>query len=80
MTNDRLESSGLETSELSPVPVESRTSAREDRVNGRMKELMEASTDATLSRANENAISHRTSAYENAIERVAEAGHLRGWH
>ncbi len=52
----------------------------EDRVNGRMKELMEASTDATLSRANENAISHRTSAYEIAIERVAEAGHLRGWH
>jgi glutamate dehydrogenase (NAD(P)+) len=52
----------------------------EDRVSGRMKELMEASTDATLSRANENAISHRTSAYEIAIERVAEAGHLRGWH
>ena len=52
----------------------------EDRVNGRMKELMEASTDATLSRADENAISLRTSAYEIAIERVAEAGHLRGWH
>jgi len=52
----------------------------EDRVNGRMQELMEAATDATLARANENAISHRAAAYEIAIERVAEAGHIRGWH
>ncbi len=52
----------------------------EDRVNGRMQELMEASTDATLERANENAISHRAAAYEIAIERVAAAGHVRGWH
>jgi len=52
----------------------------EDRVNGRMKELMEASTDAMLARAHENAISHRAAAYEIAIERVAEAGHIRGWH
>jgi glutamate dehydrogenase/leucine dehydrogenase len=52
----------------------------EERVNGRMKELMEASTDATLARAHENAISHRAAAYEIAIERVAEAGHIRGWH
>lgn len=52
----------------------------EERVNGRMKELMESSTDATLARAHENAISHRAAAYEIAIERVAEAGHIRGWH
>jgi glutamate dehydrogenase (NAD(P)+) len=52
----------------------------EERVNGRMQELMEAATDATLARANENAISHRAAAYEIAIERVAEAGHIRGWH
>lgn len=52
----------------------------EERVNGRMKELMEASTDATLARAHENAISSRAAAYEIAIERVAEAGHIRGWH
>jgi len=52
----------------------------EERVNGRMKELMEDSTDATLARAHENAISPRAAAYEIAIERVAEAGHIRGWH
>jgi glutamate dehydrogenase (NAD(P)+) len=52
----------------------------EERVNGRMQELMEASTDATLARAHENAISSRAAAYEIAIERVAEAGHIRGWH
>jgi len=52
----------------------------EERVNGRLKELMEDSTDATLARAHENAISPRAAAYEIAIERVAEAGHIRGWH
>jgi len=51
----------------------------EDRVNGRLKELMDAATDATLDRANTKAISHRAAGYEIAIERVAEAGRTRGW-
>ncbi|MBI3648124.1 MAG: Glu/Leu/Phe/Val dehydrogenase [Actinobacteria bacterium] len=51
----------------------------EDRVNARLKELMEAATDDTLNRANSNAITPRAAAYEIAIERVAEAGHARGW-
>ncbi|MDP9330193.1 MAG: Glu/Leu/Phe/Val dehydrogenase [Actinomycetota bacterium] len=51
----------------------------EERVNQRLKELMEAATDATLNRANSNAISPRAAAYEIAIERVADAGHTRGW-
>jgi glutamate dehydrogenase (NAD(P)+) len=52
----------------------------EERVNGRLKELMETATDEVLERANENAISQRAAAYEIAIERVAEAGKTRGWH
>ena len=52
----------------------------EERVNARLQELMDAATDAVLDRANENAISHRAAAYELAIERVAEAGAIRGWH
>ena len=52
----------------------------EDRVNHRLKELMEAATDAVMDRAHENAISHRAAAYEIAIERVADAGRMRGWH
>jgi glutamate dehydrogenase (NAD(P)+) len=51
----------------------------EERVNKRLKELMESATDATLDRANTNAITHRAAAYEIAIERVAEAGRIRGW-
>jgi glutamate dehydrogenase (NAD(P)+) len=51
----------------------------EERVNARLKELMDAATDATLDRANTNAITHRAAAYEIAIERVAEAGRTRGW-
>ncbi len=52
----------------------------EERVNHRLQELMETATDAVLDRAHEHAISHRAAAYEIAIERVAEAGHIRGWH
>jgi glutamate dehydrogenase (NAD(P)+) len=52
----------------------------EKRVNDRLKESMEYSTDLVLERANENAITHRAAAYEIAVERVAEAGRLRGWH
>jgi glutamate dehydrogenase/leucine dehydrogenase len=52
----------------------------EDRVNNRLKELMEDATDNTLERAHTYAITHRAAAYEIAIERVSEAGHTRGWH
>jgi len=52
----------------------------EDRVNHRLQELMETATDAVMDRAHENAISHRAAAYEIAIERVADAGRMRGWH
>lgn len=51
----------------------------EERVNKRLKELMDSATDATLDRANTNAITHRAAGYEIAIERVAEAGRIRGW-
>jgi glutamate dehydrogenase (NAD(P)+) len=51
----------------------------EDRVNQRLKDLMESSTDETLDRANTKAITPRAAAYEIAIERVAEAGRTRGW-
>ncbi len=50
----------------------------EDRVNGRLAELMAASTDAVLGRAHEKGITHREAAYEIAVERVAEAERLRG--
>jgi glutamate dehydrogenase (NAD(P)+) len=52
----------------------------EGRVNHRLQELMEAATDAVMDRAHRNAISHRAAAYEIAVERVAEAGRIRGWH
>ena len=52
----------------------------EAKVNDRLQVLMDAAVDAVLDRANQNAISHRASAYEIAIERVAEAGRMRGWH
>jgi glutamate dehydrogenase/leucine dehydrogenase len=50
----------------------------EDRVNGRLAELMAAATDAVLGRAHEKGITHREAAYEIAVERVAEAERLRG--
>jgi glutamate dehydrogenase (NAD(P)+) len=52
----------------------------EDRVNGRLKELMESATDLVLERANEAGVSHRVAAYEIAVGRVADAGRARGWH
>jgi glutamate dehydrogenase (NAD(P)+) len=52
----------------------------EGRVNHRLQELMEAATDAVMDRAHRNAISQRAAAYEIAVERVAEAGRIRGWH
>jgi glutamate dehydrogenase (NAD(P)+) len=52
----------------------------EDRVNDRLKQLMEEATDAVLDRAHTYAIAPRMAAYEIAIERVAEAGRTRGWH
>jgi glutamate dehydrogenase/leucine dehydrogenase len=50
----------------------------EDRVNGRLAELMDTATDNVLARANEKGITHREAAYEIAVERVAEAERLRG--
>jgi glutamate dehydrogenase/leucine dehydrogenase len=52
----------------------------EERVNGRLRELMESATDLVLERADEGGVSHRAAAYEIAVERVAEAGRARGWH
>jgi glutamate dehydrogenase (NAD(P)+) len=52
----------------------------EERVNDRLKDLMEDATDQVLDRAHEAAISHRAAAYELAVERVATAGRARGWH
>jgi glutamate dehydrogenase/leucine dehydrogenase len=50
----------------------------EDRVNRRLQELMDASTDATMARANANGITQREAAYEIAVERVADAQRARG--
>ena len=52
----------------------------EDRVNGRLKELMESATELVLDHADEDGISLRAAAYEIAVERVAKAGRARGWH
>jgi glutamate dehydrogenase/leucine dehydrogenase len=52
----------------------------EERVNARLKELMEAATELVLDRADEGGTSHRAAAYEIAVERVAAAGRARGWH
>jgi glutamate dehydrogenase (NAD(P)+) len=52
----------------------------EERVNARLKELMETATELVLDRADERAISHRAAAYEIAVDRVARAGRARGWH
>jgi glutamate dehydrogenase (NAD(P)+) len=52
----------------------------EERVIGRLKELMESATDLVLERAHEGGVAHRAAAYEIAVERVAEAGRSRGWH
>jgi glutamate dehydrogenase/leucine dehydrogenase len=52
----------------------------EERVNGRLQELMESATDLVLERADEGGVSHRAAAYELAVERVADAGRARGWH
>jgi glutamate dehydrogenase/leucine dehydrogenase len=51
----------------------------EERVNGRLRELMEAATDAVVERANATGVTHREAAYDIAVERVAEAERARGW-
>jgi glutamate dehydrogenase/leucine dehydrogenase len=50
----------------------------EERVNGRLQELMDRATDDVLDRANERGITHREAAYDIAVERVADAERLRG--
>jgi glutamate dehydrogenase (NAD(P)+) len=52
----------------------------EDRVNARLRELMESATDLVLDRTDEDGVSLRAAAYEIAVERVANAGRARGWH
>jgi glutamate dehydrogenase (NAD(P)+) len=52
----------------------------EDRVNRRLKELMESATELVLDRADERSGSLRAAAYDIAVERVATAGRARGWH
>jgi glutamate dehydrogenase/leucine dehydrogenase len=51
----------------------------EERVNGRLRELMEAATDAVVERANATGVTHREAAYDIAVDRVAEAERARGW-
>ena len=52
----------------------------EERVNGRLQQLMESATDLVLERADEGGTTHRAASYDIAVERVAEAGRARGWH
>lgn len=51
----------------------------EDRVNGRLEELMETATAQVLARAEEDGKSLREAAYLMAVERVAEAEKARGY-
>jgi len=51
----------------------------EEKVNARLKELMDGSTDAVLARAHEKGTTHREAAYEIAVERVVEAERARGF-
>ncbi len=51
----------------------------EEKVNDRLRQLMEASTDAVLTRAHESGTTHREAAYEIAVERVAQAERARGY-
>ena len=69
---------GRDTS--SPSPESAIDLWSEERVNGRLQELMESATDLVLERADEGGVSHRAAAYELAVERVADAGRARGWH
>jgi glutamate dehydrogenase (NAD(P)+) len=51
----------------------------EDRVNGRLEDLMETATAQVLARAEEEGKSLREAAYLMAVERVAEAEKARGY-
>jgi glutamate dehydrogenase (NAD(P)+) len=51
----------------------------EDRVNGRLKELMETATEQVLARSQADGITLREAAYLIAVERVAEAEKARGY-
>jgi glutamate dehydrogenase (NAD(P)+) len=51
----------------------------EDRVNGRLKELMETATGQVLARSEADGIPLREAAYLIAVERVAEAEKARGY-
>jgi glutamate dehydrogenase (NAD(P)+) len=51
----------------------------EERVNRRLQELMETSTDQVIARANASGVTQREAGYEIAVERVAEAQRARGY-
>jgi glutamate dehydrogenase (NAD(P)+) len=51
----------------------------EDRVNGRLEEIMEAATGDVLARAEADGVTLREAAYLIAVERVAEAEVARGY-
>jgi glutamate dehydrogenase (NAD(P)+) len=51
----------------------------EDRVNGRLEELMETATGQVLARSDADGITLRDAAYLIAVERVAEAEKARGY-
>jgi glutamate dehydrogenase/leucine dehydrogenase len=51
----------------------------EERVNTKLQELMEASTDAMIERANSNGSTFREAAFDIGVARVAEAQRLRGY-
>jgi glutamate dehydrogenase (NAD(P)+) len=51
----------------------------EDRVNGRLEELMETATGQVLARSDADGIPLRDAAYLIAVERVAEAEKARGY-
>jgi len=52
---------------------------REKRVNARLKETMEAATEAVATRAERDDLTLRSAAYDIAVERVSEAERARGY-
>ncbi|HEX9235504.1 MAG TPA: glutamate dehydrogenase, partial [Actinomycetota bacterium] len=51
----------------------------EDRVNNRLKELMEPATAQVVNRAEKDGLTLRQAAYMIGVERVAEAEQARGY-
>jgi len=70
---------GVAVSYLEWVQDLQREAWTEERVNGRLGELMEASTGQVLARAEAEGVSLRRAAYLIGVERVAEAEKARGY-